>query len=636
MSHESRDPNPLEVRAAFTKQALEHDFDSGPLLLLAGPGAGKTYMLLETIKHQLGQGFDLGDFFEVTLTNASADDFLVDAKREVSKEFSESSTLHHRAKGILHKHARHLGLDSDFQVIDETSEPLVRKDIQHILGCSWSATGKMLRAYRSHSAAAEVAAGEFAEAYRCLQEFYVVLDWLDVVRLAAQVLEQEPKVREVECDKFRFLLVDEYQDLNEADQRLLRALLNGRTHFLAAGDDDQSIYGEMRFAHPKGILEFESYYPGASVQVLPVTSRLPSEVVAASASLLEANAERRPKQRLLSLDSVDSRADGGFVLSVNLKSDKAEREFLAAALHELIHGESPVSPKEILVLCQVTSLGRELVEWLRGSGCEYEIDCHFADGTGTDSDDVILRLLLEFVRDPEANLPLRGLLGVLADSETKLASDLVMCAMEDSSTLLAAVDRHLANSEPSDDLSDLQAFVAAAHKLDMWTPTLDGVELIVTEVPRFNHLSDRVDALRSAAHPESEIDAKGAPASVRFMTLHSSKGLDADFVFIPFMEDSIGPSARDDDEARRLLYVAMTRAKVGVVFTWAWSRKRQERFRSKGTGGPPMKREPSRRIRECGVAESLAMPWDSPTAEEIALELLRKHARVVAEHDRAI
>jgi len=593
-------------------------------------------MLLETIKYQLEHGFALEDFFEVTLTNASAEDFLLDARREISGDFSESSTLHHRAKGILHRHAHHLGMDSSFKVVDGNLEPVVRRDIQCILGCTWSATAPMLRAYRACSSSAEAPTGDFARVYERLQEFYVVLDWFDVVRFAVRLLEDEPEVREDECGKFQFLLVDEYQDLNEADQKLLRALLNGRTHFLAAGDDDQSIYGEMRFAHPEGILEFEARHPGASVQVLPVTSRLPSAVVAASASLLEENSQRRPKDRLIPLESVDARADGGFVISVNLKSDKAEREFIAAAIQELVHGDAPISPKEILVLCQVTSLGRELVERLRGSGCQFALDCRFADELPADQEDETLRLIQEFVSDCDANLPLRRLLDVLTPSESDLASRLVKRAMEESCSLLAAAEGHLRDSGYPDELADLRAFLDVARTLDMWTPTLEGVESIVSAVPGFSHLADRVQGLRRDEPDAPDVDSDEAPPAVRVMTLHSSKGLDADFVFIPFMEDSIGPSARDDDEARRLLSVAMTRAKVGVVFTWAWSRRTQKRFRSRGPGGPPMKRRASRRIRECGVPESLAMPWESPTAEDIALERIKRHARAVVENDRAV
>lgn len=636
MSESGKSMTPLEVRAAFTREVLEHDFETGPLLLLAGPGAGKTYMLLETIRHQLDNGFDLGDFFEATLTNASADDFLEDAKDKISREFSGCSTLHFRAKGIMHRHAGVLGLDCDFGVVDKSSQLLICRDIQHLMRCTKSAVTRLLRQYRKHSAAGDIPPGDFADVYRSLQEFYVVLDWFDVVRLATAVLTESPEAREEECGRFRFLLVDEFQDLNEADQRLISTLLNGRTHFLAAGDDDQSIYGDARFAYPKGILEFEQDYPGATVRVLPVTSRLPSAVVAASSSLLGFNKERHPKDPMLPLGSVDSRADSGLVLSVNLKSDKAERQFIADALDELIHGPSPISAREILVLCHVTSLGRELVDWLAQQDYDYEVECTFADSKEDDVDEETLQLLQQFVADPDANLPLRGLLGILMGPASDAAPALVSDAMENSTSLLSAIEKYLGLEDPRPDLADLRAFSAAARKLDMWTPTLDGVALLVSEVPALGHLAGRVEELRNADPNESVDTPVDSVARVRFMTLHSSKGLDADFVFIPFMEDSLGPSVRDEEEARRLLYVAMTRAKVGVVFTWAWSRRTQERFRSRGTGGPPKDRKASRWIAECGIPTELGKTWTSPTPEDRAMELLRHHARVVVENDRAI
>jgi len=109
--------DPVPLRDKYMQKVLDHDYDEGPLLLLAGPGTGKTYSLLETIKYQLQKPCSISDFFEATLTNAAAADFLKDAKAQISEDFDSSSTLHFRAKGILHRYASEVGIHPGFTVI---------------------------------------------------------------------------------------------------------------------------------------------------------------------------------------------------------------------------------------------------------------------------------------------------------------------------------------------------------------------------------------------------------------------------------------------------------------------------------------------------------------------------------------
>lgn len=108
---------------------MNHDYSQSSLILLVGPVTGKTYSLLETIKNQLENGLDQSDFFKATLTNAAANDFILDARKQIIPEFKSSSTLHHRTKGILHNHAVLLNLNPNFTVIDEKYEKLILRDI---------------------------------------------------------------------------------------------------------------------------------------------------------------------------------------------------------------------------------------------------------------------------------------------------------------------------------------------------------------------------------------------------------------------------------------------------------------------------------------------------------------------------
>jgi superfamily I DNA/RNA helicase len=112
--------------------------------------------------------------------------------------------------------------------------------------------------------------------------------------------------------------------------------------------------------------------------------------------------------------------------------------------------------------------------------------------------------------------------------------------------------------------------------------------------------------------------------------MHSSKGLDADFIFIPFMEDSLSLPAKDIEEMRRLLYVALTRAKVGVIFSWAWNRSSQSRFNCSGKGGNTIERLPSKFIRDCGINPS----WKNKESVDEALKLLAQISKTITDKDK--
>ncbi len=154
--------------------------------------------------------------------------------------------------------------------------------------------------------------------------------------------------------------------------------------------------------------------------------------------------------------------------------------------------------------------------------------------------------------------------------------------------------------------------------------------------------TEHLESLLSSIDGDGEVvdsartgeDNGDEPSGVRFMTLHSSKGLEADFVFIPFMEESLGLPAADVEESRRLLYVAMTRAKVGAIFSWAWSRRSGNRFKCAGTGGAPTGRRPSPFITECGIKASLCRSNATPSPADIAIEILTEHALAVAAFDK--
>ena len=402
------DKDPIKIRDEISNWVKNHDYTQGPLLLFAGPGTGKTYSLLETIKTQLGNGLEHSDFFEATLTNAAADDFITDAKKQITPDFDSSSTLHSRAKGILHQHAVLLDLNPNFTVLDEKYEEFVLGDIRHILEDSDGEINEALSQYQKASAKYLLIKSDFSRIYQKIQLFYAAIDWFNVVKLTCELLEKRREVRDAECNKFNFLLIDEYQDLNPAEQRFVELLLNGRTNLLAVGDDDQSIYS-FRYADPEGLTTFNLWYPNAQKHVLPVTTRLPSKVIDVSYSLISENRTHdRSKAKIFALDKTDKRADGGFVISVNLKSGKAEREFIGKAIHNLLNGSDKVSPNQILVLCNCKALGAELIKAIQDSEFQIPIQNDWERTEPVDASKLLFEHVGKFISNQEDNLSLRN------------------------------------------------------------------------------------------------------------------------------------------------------------------------------------------------------------------------------------
>jgi len=628
------DNDPIKIRDEISNRVRNHDYTKGPLLLLAGPGTGKTYSLLETIKTQLDKGLDHSDFFEATLTNAAANDFITDAKNQITPDFDSSSTLHSRAKGILHQHAVLLGLNPNFTVLDEKYKGLVLGDVCHILVNFDGEISEELSHYQKAEAKYLPIKSDFSFIYQKIQLFYAAIDWFDVVKLACGLLENYREVRDAECNKFNFLLIDEYQDLNPAEQRFVELLLNGRTNLLAVGDDDQSIYSSFRYADPEGITKFNLRYPNAQKQVLPVTTRLPSKVIDASYSLISNNETHDcSKAKIFPLDKTDKRADVGFVISVNLKSGKAEREFIGKAINNLLNGENKVPPNEILVLCNCSALGIELIEAIQDSQYQIPIQNYLEQTQIVNPSELIFEHLCKFISNQGDNLSLRMILDKLLEPHSEDSSFLVKHALWEEISLWETIRTHKVTAQLHNTADVVEKFVRVVQKAIRFDNLKDQLNCILTEI---SPLSDLLELLEHKDQQSDNITDEEVIDKVRFLTLHSSKGLDADFVFIPFMEESIDLNPADIEEKRRLLYVAITRAKVGVIFSWAWSRHSNKRYKCAGHGrGPRRYREPSPLIKECVINPTLCAHNAKPSSSEVALQILSKHAACVYSFDNS-
>lgn len=622
--------NPLEIRRESLDKVLSHDYRKGPLLLLAGPGTGKTFSLLKTIKHQIDNGYSITDFYEATLTNAAADDFLTEAKEKISESFEASSTLHFRAKGILHRYANELNIDPGFTVIDHNCKDLILRDISAIVGIQLSDVDQKIKTYRNSSANVDPREDDFSKTYRAIQSYFSALDWFDIVLLSCRILEENQQIQSVESSRFKFLLIDEYQDLNFSDQRFVELLLNNRNTLLAVGDDDQSIYSG-RCADPSGIRNFRDRYPSARILPLPVTSRIPSNVISASHSLICQNMDRCPKDRIIPLIEIDDRADQGFVISVNNKSDKAEKEFIFQALVNLLG--NGILPEQILVLCNCRALGEELIESIQERDKNFPIQNDLERIYDIRFSEYLIDQIRKFLTSPNDNLSLRVIISALSNGFREEESLLTRQAFQAQLSLWQEIQKDDLNPQ----IVGLRPIIIRMCEVYSRLVDIGDIEeKIRVFVKEFDQLHWLIEFLQDNGdlneNNHSEPTEK-SQTGIRFLTIHSSKGLDADFIFIPFLEDSLDLPGNNIEEKRRLLYVALSRAKVGVVMSWAWSRRSGKRFKCSGVGGPVTGRNPSPLISECGVNPNLVPRRSSITSPDQAMQILSHHCEVLTKYD---
>ena len=519
--------NAEELRKKVAEKVLSHDYTEGPLLVLAGPGTGKTYSLIETIKRQIDNGLTIVDFYTATLTNSSARDFEEEVQNKIDTSFDQVSTLHYRAKGIVHKYADRVSLQKSFRILTDAETEVVLEDIRQ----DFNALGKQLakreakeslKDYRETVANLKAMESEFYKMYAAYQKFYNALGWFDVVTLACRILCENDDIRNAESATCSFILIDEYQDLNPADQEFIRLLCNGRSTFLVVGDDDQSIYSG-RYAEPSGIVDFVKVYPTATKLSLPVCSRSPSTVLDAAYRLIERNQTRKKKPPLVPLFETERRTKGGMVCSVKLKSAKEEAEFLANALCTLISVGVPV--KEIMVLCANRQLGLKLLEDVRSKDSGLPLQDSL---TRQEENAEVVEYLVRFICNHSDNMALRILLSRLIGLNSVKISKIRRLAMSGCSTLWDAI--HVPQS--------IDIMKSAKKKTDIFLSTVseteglekaDALRRFAERYPEITeNVENRIAKSTWSQEPsdiEQRISQRESINGIRFMTLHFSKGL---------------------------------------------------------------------------------------------------------------
>jgi len=605
----------LDLLADLTdaqRQAVTHV--DGPLLVLAGAGSGKTRVITRRVAYLVHQGIAPWHVLAVTFTNKAATEMRQRVEALGTPRGTTIGTFHWLCVRLLREFADLAGVPANFTIYDrddqlrclkQAMEQLSLRSANFMPAAVHSAISRAKNSLLDAAAYAEAASGFFertvAKAYRAYQRILAdnrALDFDDLLMRTAFLMRDRPDVRLALSERYRYVLIDEYQDTNHAQYVIAHGIALEHENICATGDPDQSIYA-WRGADISNILDFETDYPNAVVVRLERNYRSYQPILTAASTLIARN-RRRKHKRLLA-----DRSGGGKVQVIRLGDEHAEAAEVAA-LAEGLHAEG-VPYGGMAVFYRVNALSRLLEEAFRRAAIPYQIARGVEYYNRAEIKDVLayLRLLVNGGDDLSCrriiNVPARGIGAVTvnrlaAAAEARGISLLEACSAPESAGLGKAAARKVAAFAKL--MSDLGGLARSADVREAVEAVLDrsgleqafrgdeeqrqalrNVQELVSSAADFdrdNPGADLADYLYQVSLV-SDIDSIDPESgAVTLMTLHAAKGLEFTVVFIIGCEEGLLPFHRKDDdgpreveEERRLAFVGMTRARDRLYMTSA-------------------------------------------------------------------
>lgn len=613
----------LEGLNPIQRKAVEHD--KGPMVIFAGAGSGKTRIITTRIAYLIAKGVRPYQILAVTFTNKAAKEM----KERVQKltldgRLVHISTFHAACARWLREFAESLGFDSDFSILDEKDSVAALKEVQKRMNIDSQELhpSEYLNAIKKmkmlgwdpaqamdHSARYMRVFPPFAfEVYRAYQEYLSqcnAMDFADLLMNMLLLLRTNKEVRDKLQVRYRYIMVDEYQDTNPTQFKLLSHLINEEQNFCVVGDDDQSIYS-WRGADPSNILEFTNVFPTAVTIKLEQNYRCAGNIISAANALIEKNKIRADKKLW-----TDNHA--GDLIQWQLSYDgELETEFV---VDQIRAERSRFEYKDIAIFYRTNAQSRQLEESLRMANIPHKIygSLRFYDRAEIKDIIAYFRLLVNetdniaFCR--VINTPTRGAGKKLLDDLLERARELNLpyyACLEKliaqgevkASTKLSAFlrDFHKLKQEMSQlklyeilnkilEITDYRVYLEKKHKLQA-EEKIENIHELGAALAEYQELNEDAtisEWLKDVSLAGSEEETK-EDQCVSLMTLHSAKGLEFRRVFIVGVEDKILPHANslDDkgqlEEERRLFYVGLTRAKEKVSLHGARKRRVYNRW----------------------------------------------------------
>lgn len=577
----------------------------GPLLILAGAGSGKTKTITTRLAYLLDQvGIPAGSTLTLTFTNKAAKEMRERAMSLISQNSYPPllCTFHKFGLLFLKFHIHLLGRANNFVVIDTDDKKKIIKKINADLPTALISS-EISRYKNSLIDPAEAYAQAELTNYKHIAKIYEeyeayllknnLVDFDDLLCLTYKLLDENSDLCKQTSEKYRYIMIDEYQDTNELQLRLLQKLCTTHNNLCVVGDDDQSIYG-WRGAHVRNILEFDQDFADAMVVKLEHNYRSTQPILTVANALIEHNRSRLGKTLIA------TKSGGDEVQTITSNDESEESQKIAKAIKELISGG--VRPNEIAVLYRINALSRSLEEGLNRAGVPYKLVGGLRFYDRAEIKDLIsyLRVITNvhdnFSLKRIINKPKRGLGKATIDKIELSSIEAGKSMFEFISTLSDSDLEALVRKKSAGELRDFVAeilelrrvadeaiyrFIDLLEERFKIKETLKGLPDEAEKIANIdefyglfrdyvkqNPQSSLAEFLNDITLQSEQDQVEGE--SIYIMSIHASKGLEFEHLFVIGLEEGFLPligDGSDLEEERRLGYVAFTRAKSNLTLS---------------------------------------------------------------------
>lgn len=590
----------------------------GPCLIIAGAGSGKTRMITYKIANMLDHGIDESNILALTFTNKAAKEMSERVKSVTGKSLKglTCTTFHSFGLGLLKQYIQHLGYHNDFTLYDENDNVALIKDC--IITCGYEVTNynaKTLKNFfsdfKTGRATLNNSDGAIADIYKewlLTQKAYNVVDFDDLILLPTKIFEKKPFVLEAVQKRFQYILVDEFQDTSLLQYKFISMIAKENRNISVVGDDDQSIYS-WRGANYQNIVMFEQDFPEREEFKLERNYRSSGNILSAANSLIVHNDDRKDKK--LWTES----GDGAQISIKKHKDGEKEAFWIATEIRKEMRAKR-LDYRDFGVLVRTNGLLGEI----ENTFVEQQLPVKVSGGKSffdrKEIRDILcyLKILINKLDDASLlriiNTPRRGIGRTTVERLRNYAD-------KNNIPLTKAIEEMVQSPDiPKRAQESLKTFNSLLHKWSNLSHKPSGlVEIIVKDIgyegmlltdPELSEkqvefkmrsigfLSDRLSrflknnsdaSLRDYLNAVSIIGDENDDSEnkVNLMTMHASKGLEFEVVYLAGIEDNIIPSSRalEEDfqninEERRLFYVAITRAKQKLIINHCDNRINRE------------------------------------------------------------
>ena len=594
------------------KQAVT--ITEGPLLILAGAGTGKTRTLIAKFAHLVDHPeININNVMLVTFTNKAAREMREKAQNAISQELRGAwiGTFHSLCVRILRQHSDVLGINHNFSIIDSDDQTkLIKQIVQVEGGLDKNATKRapyfMNRfADKGYLTGDEVPVEEpeifrkFYSIYRQRLKMSHCFDFGGIILGVIELLKKHPEIREKYQKQFKYVLVDEYQDTNASQYQLLKLLANEKGNLCCVGDEDQSIY-EWRGANIENIFKFEQDFKNAKTIKLEQNYRSTNHIVQTASKLISNNSQRFGKKLWTDQNACTQKV----IVQGSWDTDDEARLVVDEIMRRTEKG-TPFS--QIAILVRVMFQTREFEERFMKFGIPYKLvgGTNFYERQEIRDALAFLRVIMQpddgIAFERILNLPKRGIgltsitrihnLAIQQNTSFIKAAG-IFAEQEGHPTSRQAITAFLMQVEEWRKKAKEMNHVEIAHYvledsgyMNMWRndKSKDAANRLENLKEFLNALKDYDSLVNFMEHVSLFIDnfQNFSDSAINILTLHASKGLEFDYVFLPGWEEGIFPHQRalseNGDkglqEERRLAYVGLTRARKKAFISYTMQRR---------------------------------------------------------------